>query len=379
MPSKIRVLVVDDAVAMRRIISDVIASDPELEVAGVAANGHIALQKIPQVNPDILTMDVEMPEMDGVATVRALRKLYPRLPVIMFSTLTQRGAEATIDALSAGATDYVTKPANVGSVTESISRLQKELLPRLKVHCRKPAAVPPATAAATAIARPPAPMAVPVRPVSLAVPRAAGSQTVEVLCVGSSTGGPNALADVFATLAKPVRVPVLIVQHMPPVFTRILAERLAKVAGIPAFEAAEGQEVQAGHIYLAPGGWHLELRRDGAKLRTHLHEGPPENSCRPAVDVLFRSVAQHFGAGTLAVVLTGMGQDGLRGCEAIHAQGGRVLAQDEASSVVWGMPGHVASAGLADAVLPLSQIGQEISRRLQQRTPIERMQGSPCR
>lgn len=379
MPHKIRVLVVDDAVVMRKIIGDVITSDAAFELAGVAANGRIALQKIPQVNPDIITMDVEMPEMGGVEAVREIRKLYPRMPVIMFSTLTQRGAETTIDALSAGATDYVTKPANVGSVGESINRLKADLVPRLKTHCRgklvslpvptmnRPAGVPaPAVSAAPAVGK-----TVTARP--------AGPQLVQALCVGASTGGPNALADFFQALVRPVPVPVLVVQHMPPVFTRILAERIEKISGIRCHEAVEGQEIVTGQIFLAPGGFHLEVVRDGARFRAHLHEGPAENSCRPAVDVLFRSVARAYGAGTLAVVLTGMGQDGLRGCEVIRELGGRVIAQDEPTSVVWGMPGHVAQAGLADAVLPLPEIAPEISRRLLVRAGGAPPQGSPCR
>lgn len=371
MSAKIRVLVVDDAVVMRRIIADVIASDASLELAGVAANGRIALQKISQVTPDIITMDVEMPEMDGVVTVREIRKLHPKLPVIMFSTLTQRGAETTIDALSAGATDYVTKPANVGSVGESINRLRADLIPRIKLHCRRGLApvVAPVKASRPAAAAPAAPAA---------LPRPTGVQAVEVLCIGSSTGGPNALAEVVAALPKPPLVPIFVVQHMPPVFTRILAERLEKTSGFPCHEATEGQEILPGHLYLAPGGFHLELGREGAKLRAHLQEGAPENSCRPAVDVLFRSVAQHYGAGALAVVLTGMGQDGLRGSEAIRERGGRVIAQDEASSVVWGMPGHVVAAGLAEAVLPLSHIGPELSRRLLLRGSRNGAQGTPC-
>lgn len=379
MPTKIRVLVVDDAVVMRKIISDVIADDEALELAGLAANGRIALQKIPQVNPDIITMDVEMPEMDGVETVREIRKLYPRMPVIMFSTLTQRGAETTIDALSAGATDYVTKPANVGSVGESINRLKADLVPRLKTHCRgKVVSLPvptmsrPPAAAASLVAATP-------RVVKPAPAKPSGPQVVQVLCVGASTGGPNALADFFQALGRPVPVPVLVVQHMPPVFTRILAERLEKVSGIRCHEAVEGQEIVPGQIFLAPGGFHLEVVRDGARFRARLHEGPPENSCRPAVDVLFRSVARAYGAGTLAVVLTGMGQDGLRGCEIIRELGGRVIAQDEPTSVVWGMPGHVAQAGLADAVLPLPEIAPEISRRLLIRSGVTPTQGSPCR
>lgn len=369
MSAKIRVLVVDDAVVMRRIIAEVIASDAGLELAGVAANGRIALQKIAQVRPDVVTMDVEMPEMDGVATVREIRRLHPELPVIMFSTLTQRGAETTIDALSAGATDYVTKPANVGSVGESINRLRADLIPRIKLHCRR------SLAPVAPLVKVPLP-GVPSMPLPLAKP--VGVQSVEAICIGSSTGGPNALAEVVSALKKPLSVPVFVVQHMPPVFTRILAERLTKTSGFPCHEATEGQEVLPGQLYLAPGGFHLELVREGAKLRAHLHEGAPENSCRPAVDVLFRSVARHYGGGALAVVLTGMGQDGLRGCEAIRERGGRVIAQDESSSVVWGMPGHVVAAGLPEAVLPLSHIGPELSRRLLLRGSRNGSQGTPC-
>ncbi|MCK6500010.1 MAG: chemotaxis response regulator protein-glutamate methylesterase [Nitrospira sp.] len=359
---KIRVLVVDDAVVMRKIISDVIGRDPELEVAAVAANGKIALQRIPQVNPDVVTLDVEMPEMDGVTTVREIRKLYPKLPVVMFSTLTQRGAEVTLDALSAGANDYVTKPANVGSVTESMNRLATELLPRLKsfFHPKSgPAPLPSRP-------RPASPTPVPIRSMTSSVP-SVGRGPIEIVCMGTSTGGPNALADVFSVLRRPLPVPMVIVQHMPPVFTKILAERLAKIAGLSVVEGTDGACVEPGGVYLAPGGKHMEVRRDGTQVRLRLHEGPPENSCRPAVDVLFRSVANVYGASTLAVVMTGMGQDGLRGCELIRERGGQVVAQDQATSVVWGMPGYVVQHGLADAVLPLPQIGQDLLRRVQEK------------
>jgi two-component system chemotaxis response regulator CheB len=359
---KIRVLVVDDAVVMRRIISDVIGHDPELEVAAVAANGKIALQRIPQVNPDVVTLDVEMPEMDGVTTVREIRKLYPKLPVVMFSTLTQRGAEVTLDALSAGANDYVTKPANVGSVTESMNRLATELLPRLKAFFQPKSGPPPLPAGS----RPFTPVPVPSQSLAPRPPRGPRGP-VEIVCLGTSTGGPNALADVFSMIRKPLPVPVVIVQHMPPVFTKILAERLAKLGGLRVVEGVDGSGVEAGGVYLAPGGKHMEVRREGTQIRLRLHEGPPENSCRPAVDVLFRSVGAVYGAATLAVVMTGMGQDGLRGCEVIRERGGQVLAQDQATSVVWGMPGYVVQHGLADAVLPLPQIGSELIRRVQEK------------
>jgi two-component system, chemotaxis family, protein-glutamate methylesterase/glutaminase len=354
---RIRVLVVDDAVVIRRMITEALSADADIEVVGVAANGRIALQKIPQVNPDIITMDVEMPEMDGLQTVRELRKTYQNLPVIMFSTLTLRGAESTLDALAGGATDYVTKPANVGNIVEGIARLRSELLPKIKLHCRH---ILPAPGARV----------VPDKPsVGAGKPfRASGatfqSSAPKIFAIGCSTGGPNALATLFADLVRPLPVPVVIVQHMPPLFTKMLAERLGKNSPNRFYEGHEGQSVDPGCVYIAPGGMHMEVRREGAGTRLHLNENPPENSCRPAVDVLFRSVANIFGGDTLALIMTGMGQDGLRGSELIHERGGRILAQDEATSVVWGMPGYVAHAGLAEKILPLTDIGAEVTRRL---------------
>ncbi len=351
---RIRVLIVDDAVVMRRMITEALGSDPEIEIVGAAANGKIALQKIPQVNPDIITMDVEMPEMDGLQTVRELRKIYPKLPVIMFSTLTMRGAESTLDALAAGATDYVTKPANVGNIVEGIARLKSELMPKIKLHCRH--VLPPAGAAAL----------LPVVTTGQGVRLAPPPTTVlapQVLAIGCSTGGPNALAALFADITGPLPVPGVIVQHMPPLFTKMLAERLGKNSPNKFFEGEEGQLLEPGCVYIAPGGMHMDVRRDGTSVRVHLHEGPPENSCRPAVDVLFRSVVAVYGPAILGLIMTGMGQDGLRGCQLIRERGGRVVVQDEATSVVWGMPGYVAQAGLADKIMPLPELGGEIMRR----------------
>jgi two-component system chemotaxis response regulator CheB len=368
---KIRVLVVDDAVVMRKLISEVLGRDPHIEVVGNAPNGKLALQKIPQVNPDLITLDVEMPEMDGVTAVREIRKVYPRLPLIIVSTLTARGAETTLEALAAGANDYVTKAANVGGVMEGISRLEKELIPRIKALCpdlisKEPAPTLP----------PPRPTAAPALPTNHgtsfihAVPRPSLiSSPVSIVCIGVSTGGPNALADFFSRLQVPLPVPMVVVQHMPPVFTKMLAERLAKAARVPCYEAEEGQPIRPGSIYLAPGGKHMEVLRNDSAARVHLHEGPPENSCRPAVDVLFRSVAAAYGPSILSIIMTGMGQDGLRGCQLIREKGGQVIVQDEASSVVWGMPGAVAQAGAADKILPLDQLTAEMVRRVHNRLP----------
>lgn len=351
---KIRVLVVDDAVVVRRIVSDVLTADSDLEVVGTAANGRIALAKIPQTNPDVVTLDVEMPEMDGLETLAAIRKLHPRLPVIMFSTLTERGATTTLDALTLGASDYVTKPSNVGSVAAAQQSLREQLIPKIKLLCGK---VDNSARAAAQFHRnvvSPAARAASVK----------SSAPIEIVAIGVSTGGPNALAQVIPSLPVDFPVPIVIVQHMPPVFTRLLAERLSAQSALKVREAASGEEVLAGNIYLAPGNYHMIVKREGPTIRLQTNQDPPENSCRPAVDVLFRSVVEAYGARCLGVILTGMGQDGLRGCERIRESGGRNIVQDEASSVVWGMPGFVARAGLADQTLPLNMIAAEIGRQV---------------
>jgi two-component system chemotaxis response regulator CheB len=358
---KTRVLIVDDAVVMRRLVSSVLEQDPDLEVAGVAANGRLALAKIPQCNPDVVTLDVEMPEMDGLETVSHIRKLYPKLPIIMFSTLTRRGAAQTLDALARGATDYVAKPANVGSVSDAIERLREELIPKIKAHCRSAAAVLSESQPALAALRRLPPLA------ASALTRLRTGNYGPALAIGTSTGGPNALNLLIPALPADLGVPVLIVQHMPPVFTAMLAERLNSCSAIRVHEAAHGQRIEAGHAYIAPGGKHLEVASSKGDVVAQLHEGAPENSCRPAVDVLFRSVAAVYGAGSLAVVLTGMGQDGLRGSEALREAGGRVLVQDQKSSVVWGMPGSVARAGLADEIVELENMARAIRADLKGR------------
>lgn len=355
----------DDAVVMRRLVSSVLEQDPELEVAGIAANGRLALAKIPHCNPDVVTLDVEMPEMNGLEAVSEIRKRYPKLPIIMFSTLTKRGAGQTLDALARGATDYVAKPANVGNVSEAIERLRDELVPKIKAYCRK-AKMPLGDGPAKGLAAPSA-RAVP----RFREPRSGNAGRCArhgaVLAVGTSTGGPNALNLVIPALPADLGVPVVIVQHMPPLFTAMLAERLNHCSALRVHEAAEGQKIEAGHVYLAPGGKHLELAVSQGAVVAHLHEGPPENSCRPAVDVLFRSVAAVYGAGAVGVVLTGMGQDGLRGSEYLREAGGRVLVQDEKSSVVWGMPGSVARAGLADEVVELASMAAAMRAELKEK------------
>lgn len=361
---KIRVLVVDDAVVVRRMVADTIATDPDLEVAGTAANGRIALAKLTQLNPDLVVMDVEMPDMDGLETLKAMRQRQPRLPVIMFSTLTERGALATLEALTLGANDYVTKPANAGSVGLALQRLREELLPKIKALCphlirRKPLLPrhPPGPGAAEIPPPPPQPAICPTLARGPLHP-------VEILAIGVSTGGPSALAELLTDLPAGFPVPVVIVQHMPALFTKLLAERLNDKSALKIRECLAGEVLRPGQVWIAPGGQHMVVERHGGQVRLGTHQEAPENSCRPAVDVLFRSVVKAYGGGTLALVLTGMGQDGLRGCELIHHANGQILTQDKASSVVWGMPGAVTQAGLADMVLPLNQLAPEIMRRV---------------
>ena len=350
MVGQISVLVVDDSVVVRRLVTTALEDDPAVRVVGTASNGRLALTKINQLAPDAVVLDVEMPELDGVETLRALRKDHPRLPVVMFSTMTERGARSTLDALAAGASDYVTKPANMGSVTESLAAVRDQLLPKIKALCPRVTGAP-----------------------SLAVgPRRAlpGRRTraPEIIAIGASTGGPEALTAVLAALPASLPVPIVVVQHMPAVFTRMFAERLDRVSALEVVENVEGRPLRPGVVYIAPGDRHLEVTGGPASRRTRLSDAPAENFCRPSVDVLLRSVAATYGAAALALVLTGMGSDGRRGAEQLHEAGATILVQDAATSVVWGMPGTIAQAGLADAVLPLGDIAAQLVSRVQPST-----------
>jgi two-component system, chemotaxis family, protein-glutamate methylesterase/glutaminase len=358
--AKIRVLIVDDAVVFRRLVAEELSTDPMIEVVGTAANGKIALTKMSQLHPDLVILDVEMPEMDGLTALREIRKTYPKLPVIMFSALTERGAAETLDALALGATDYFTKPANVGGLDASLRVIRDRMIPEIK-------SLYGAGIARSGSGQPDRTGPVAAEPTVTAAPALSGIRRlgpIEAIVIAASTGGPNALAEVFAGLPTDLPVPVVIVQHMPPTFTRLLAERLSAQFPIPVEEGRSGELLLPGRVWIAPGDYHMIVVRDGARARLLIHQDPPENSCRPAADVLFRSVARAFGPNVLAVVLTGMGQDGLRGCEAVKGVGGQVIVQDEESSVVWGMPGIVARAGLADKVVRLPQIAAEIVRRV---------------
>jgi two-component system chemotaxis response regulator CheB len=346
---KVRVLIVDDEVVARRALADLIDGSGALEVVGTAPTGRVALDKLRRVVPDVVLLDVDMPELGGLGTLAALRQTHPHLPVIMISHSTQRGAPAALDALTLGAHEWFALPEGTRNLAEAVGQVWGELLPTIKrLGGKQPTGrssllLPPAPSGA--------PTAAPVR-----------SGKVEVVAVGASTGGPAALMELLSALPATFPVPIVVVQHMPPTFTQFLAERLAARCALVAREARCGERLAAGQVWLAPGGQHLVLERRGPDVFLGTNQAPAENSCRPSVDVLFRSAVQAYGGGALMVVLTGMGQDGLRGCEVAKQAGSQVLVQDEATSVVWGMPGYVARAGLHDALLPLGAIAPEIER-----------------
>ncbi len=322
---------------MRKLVGEVIQRDPRIELAGTAADGREAIAKTAQLNPDLITLDVEMPGMNGLQALAEIRRAWPRLPVIMLSALTRDGATVTLQALDLGATDFVAKTVAAGAGTFA-DRLAAELVPKILTH-----AAPPLASAAVNLRAAPSPR-----------------QRVDVVAIAASTGGPKALARIAGSFTEPLPVPVLIVQHMPVLFTRIFAERLSANCCMAVHEAQDGQRIVAGEIYIAPGGRHMEIYRQGTETIVRLQNKPPENECRPAADVLFRSIAAVYGRGTLAVVLTGMGRDGLHGCEAIASCGGQIIVQDQGTSIIWGMPGAVAQAGLAGKVLPVGEICPEI-------------------
>jgi two-component system, chemotaxis family, protein-glutamate methylesterase/glutaminase len=361
---RLRVMVVDDAVVVRGLFSRWVQAEPDLELAAALRTGRQAVDQLERVNPDVVVLDVDMPELDGIAALPLLLKKKRDLVVIMASTLTRRNAEISLRALSLGAADYIPKPASNQEVTSSPT-FRHELLEKIRqlgqraksLRIAKPR-LPETGAPPLQPVAPPAAAAEPkltLRPMPTTPPR--------VLLIGASTGGPQALNTVIAQIGGVLeRVPVLITQHMPPTFTAILAEHLERVAKCPVREGRDGEKVNAGNIYIAPGGLHMKIKRRGGTAAIALDNGPLLNFCKPAVDPMFASAAAVWGPNVLALVLTGMGCDGLSGAKAVTDAGGHVLAQDEASSVIWGMPGQVAQAGLCSAVLPLNQIPQRLCR-----------------
>ncbi len=369
----IKVLIVDDSVVFRKILDEALSQQPGIRVVGAAVNGKEALLKIRSLRPHLVIMDVEMPEMDGLQTLDQIRKQRLKVGVIMFSTLTSKGATTTLDALSKGAFDFVPKPTGAGAFGESVKRIKLELIPKIKAYgetlktARRPLLKKPViNARKTAPARPVQRTVLkqspgqdkmarrPAAPVT-ATARRAGFKP-EAVVIGVSTGGPNALNEVIPRFPAGFNLPVLLVQHMPPVFTTQLARRLDSKSALRVMEATDRQPVVPGTVYLAPGDYHMKVVKDGRNKIIRLTQEPPENSCRPAVDVLFRSAADVYGGRCIGVIMTGMGQDGLVGARLLKQKGAMIIAQDKDSSVVWGMPKFVAEEGLADRICALADI-----------------------
>ena len=356
--SRIRVLVVDDSAIARRITRESLAGDPQIEVVGTAANGRIALTMVKELAPDVVTMDMEMPVMDGIETVRAMRRRGDRCRIIMFTTVSVRDAKKTFAALAAGANDFVTKPSAMIVAGVSAVGGAESLVPKIKALMPFDEAGAVSGAGDRALKRRSADQ------LRLAARPQGPARPVRAVFIGASMGGSEALLHVLRSI-KRLPVPVVLVQHMGAVFTRQFAEWLDRLCESTVAEAVAGGELLAGHVYVAAGGHHLEVRATGRGVRTVLHDGPLVNSCRPSVDTLFTSAVEVYGGDVLAVVLTGMGSDGLAGAGAVIEAGGAVMVQDEASSLVWGMPGAVARAGLAHQVLPLDDIGGAIAAEVQ--------------
>ncbi|MBI3496338.1 MAG: chemotaxis response regulator protein-glutamate methylesterase [Proteobacteria bacterium] len=372
-------MIVDDSAVIRGLIARILEADPEIKVVASAADGLMAIgtlrhQRDGGASAEVLVLDIEMPRMDGLTAIPKLLEIDPDLKIVMASTLTLQNAEASLKALAAGASDYVAKPTSAGAI-RGTDEFKQGLILKVKAlagarrdgegRSRPRAERDPSTRQKL----PPRPGGGPgssptthpaKTPIAL---RQANTISPEIIAIGSSTGGPQALQTLLARLPQNLRVPILITQHMPPTFTTILAQHLARSSGIPAAEAVDGESILPGRIYVAPGDFHMlaERRADGIVLR--LVKDAPENFCRPAVDPMFRAVARTWGARALAIVLTGMGQDGLAGGRALIEAGATLAAQDEKTSVVWGMPGAVATAGLCTAVLPIPELSAWMRRR----------------
>jgi two-component system chemotaxis response regulator CheB len=345
----IRILVADGSAVARREIAHMLGSDPQLELVALTPTGRITLEKTEQLRPEIVVLELSLEDMSGLEVLKALRRQFPRVPVLIFSALTESKGNLTMDALAHGASDYITKPAAAGGAP-MLQQAREQLITKIKELHSRIQAEPPKF--------------VPTRKRHELAKSPARQPRIGVVVIGASTGGPNMLVDVITALPADFPVPVLIAQHMPPVFTKLFAERLDTITPLHVREAVAGEQLRTGQIWIAPGDYHLALAREGPIVKLVTHRGPMENSCRPAADVLFRSAAATYGAGVLAVVMTGMGQDGMKGCQAVSQAGGRIVVQDPETCVVGSMPQAVLQAGLAHQVVPLKNLGEEIVRRV---------------
>lgn len=348
--NKIKVLIIDDSALIRKVLSELIASDPELEVVGSAQDPYVAREKIKELNPDVLTLDVEMPRMDGLTFLKNLMRLRP-MPVIMVSSLTEIGADVTLQALECGAIDFVTKPKI--DVESGIREYRDDLVNKIKIAAKVNVKARHNALAASAN--------IPPKYSADAVLNKGRSKyyktTDKLIAIGASTGGTEAIKDVLVGL-PPDMPGIVITQHIPEAFSAPFAARMNKLSQLEVSEARHGQQILAGHVYIAPGNAHLLVVRDGARYRCELSDGPPVNRHRPSVDVLFRSVAQSAGPNAIGMILTGMGDDGARGLKEMLEVGAKTLAQDEKTSVVWGMPGEAVKLGAAEEILALYKISQ---------------------
>ncbi|PIE70268.1 MAG: chemotaxis response regulator protein-glutamate methylesterase [Deltaproteobacteria bacterium] len=366
--SKLRALVVDDTIVYRKIVSDVLAEFPDIEVVGTANNGKIALHKINTLKPDFITLDIEMPEMNGLETLEAVNREHPHIGVIMVSTLTHDGSDMTIRALELGAFDFIPKPQS-GTMRENLQSIRTLLNPIVKAFTRRRAIVRPGfrptplPAARPSVPfryppEPPAPKAASAPP----VPRPTPPGSSEIVAIGISTGGPNALAQLIPALPDTLNVPILIVQHMPPVFTQSLAKSLDAKSRLRVKEAENGEALTANTVYIAPGGKQMKViaGNDGQNRLIRITDDPPENSCKPSADYLFRSVSEYYLGRSTGVIMTGMGNDGSKGLKQMKQSGAYIIAQDEATCTVFGMPKEPIASGIVDAVCPLTSISGEI-------------------
>jgi len=342
----LRVMVVDDSAVVRGLITRILQSDPRIEVAASCSNGQMAVAQAARKPMDVIILDIEMPVMDGLSALPKLQEVNPHARIIMASTLTQRNAAISLKALTLGATDYIAKPTT--DKLNASEDFRRDLVHKvIALGQKKPRA-------ASLVPR--------VQPAPQLSPRPLASHRPRIIAIGSSTGGPQALLTLLGALPSTVECPIVIAQHMPATFTTVLAQHIARASNRPCAEASDGMEIKPGTICLAPGDYHLQIARQAGAYVAQLSQTPPENFCRPSVDPLLRSVAQLFGPESCAVILTGMGSDGCNGARVMAAAGAPIIAQDEATSVVWGMPGAVAHAGVCAAILPLDQIGPKLVR-----------------